>query len=78
MDSAVDQHPSWSPNGHSLAFHSGRDDNLNLWIVDIPDITSALVVSDAETDTGAGGLLLPLALGSATVALALFLRRRSP
>ena len=78
MDSAVDQHPSWSPNGHSLAFHSGRDDNLNLWIVDIPDITSALVVPDAETDTGAGGLLLPLALGAATVALALFLRRRSP
>jgi Tol biopolymer transport system component len=33
-DPALDRHPSWSPDGSQIAFHSDRDGNLEVYVMD--------------------------------------------
>ena len=78
MDGALDRHADWSPEDNLLAFHSSRSDNFDIWLVEIPDPGKAMAARDTETGVATGELLLPLVLGATAVAVALFLRRRSP
>ena len=78
MDGALDRHADWSPKDNLLAFHSSRSGNFDIWLVEIPDPGKAMAARDTETGAATGELLLPLVLGATAVAVALFLRRRSP
>ena len=78
MDGALDRHADWFPEANLLAFHSSRSGNFDIWLVEIPDPSKAMAARDTETGAATGELLLPLVLGATTVAVALFLRRRSP
>ena len=49
MHHAQDRHPSWSPDGRSLLFHSGRGGDVNIWQVEIPDPS---VIDETEEDSG--------------------------
>ena len=78
MDAAIDRHADWSPQGNLLVFHSGRSNNLDIWLVEIPDSgpAASLGNGDEGATAAAGGLLLPLALGTAAAAAVVLLRRR--
>ena len=49
MHHTHDRHPSWSPDGRSLLFHSGRGGDVNIWQVEIPDLS---VIDETEEDSG--------------------------
>ena len=49
MHHADDRHASWSPDGHSLLFHSGRGGDVNIWQVEIPNPS---VIDETEEDSG--------------------------
>ena len=50
MHHAQDRHPSWSPDGRSLLFHSGRGGDVNIWQVEIPDLF--VNIDETEEDSG--------------------------
>ena len=50
MHHAQDRHPSWSPDGRSLLFHSGRGGDVNIWQVEIPDLS--VNIDETEEDSG--------------------------
>jgi len=50
MHHAQDRHPSWSPDGRSLLFHSGRGGDVNIWQVEIPDLS--VNIDETEDDSG--------------------------
>ena len=50
MHHTQDRHPSWSPDGRSLLFHSGRGGDVNIWQVEIPDLS--VNIDETEEDSG--------------------------
>ena len=50
MHHADDRHASWSPDGRSLLFHSGRGGDINIWQVEIPDLS--VNIDETEEDSG--------------------------
>lgn len=46
-DRFVEMHPTWSPDGRSLAYSSDRDGTMDLWVRDIDSGADRKVASDA-------------------------------
>ncbi len=70
MHHTDDRHASWSPDGHSLLFHSGRGGGVNIWQVEIPDLEP----SELE-DATLPGISIVSTIGLVT--LMVFMRRKS-
>ena len=51
---ADDRFPAWSPDGTKIAFHTKRDGNWEIYVVDADGANPTNLSNHEDTDTGPG------------------------
>ena len=63
-DPGFDQEPSWSPDGGSIAFATGRDGNSEVYVMDADGGSPVNLTNDSGTDDKPAWSQRPASVGT--------------